>query len=93
MANKIKTLGMAGGAIETEHQSGQSVHEWVSDHTDAVGGAAVEDKNDELRTTWTSASGQEETITTRMEDESDKALKARHINEYIVDMVTAPPLP
>jgi hypothetical protein len=46
-----------------------------------------------LKTKWTSGNGEQETITVRESGESDEDFRARHVAEYMVDMLGETPQP
>ena len=91
MANNITTTGTTADPVTTKHENGESVKGWVSRHDKKVGDSAP--SGDVLTTAWPCASGQEIVSSTRTAGESDAAFVARHIAEYLVEMLDCPPVP
>lgn len=90
MAISIQTTGMNSGAIKTTHNSGESVSDWVSRHTEAVDQGMP---GNQLTTSWPCAEGNESVTTDRDLGESDKDLIERHEAEYMLAMLDCPPVP
>ena len=91
MTAEITTTGMAGGPISTSYEEGDSARTWVRRHNDAAENGTPAD--DELKTVWPSAAGDQAVVTTRNLGESDAAFTQRHILEYTVAMLQHPPVP
>ena len=91
----ITTTGTTTDPVETEHQSGQSTREWVGAHSGSV--AAATPSGNTLTTTWYCSedpdSSEGSTTTTRQDGEMDAEFIARHINEYVLDMLNCVPVP
>ncbi len=90
MAHPITTSGLDSGTISTEHQSGQTIGEWVGAHCETLDAGTP--TGDILSTEWTSASGPEKTVTNRRPGESDGAFSSRHKAQFVIAMVDAPPI-
>jgi hypothetical protein len=90
MANSIQTTGLTQGTISTAHNSGESVSNWVSRHTDSVDKGTP---GNQLTTSWPCAEGNESVTSTRQLGESDKDFIARHEAEYMLAMLDCPPVP
>jgi hypothetical protein len=91
VANSISTSGTTPQPLTTTHQSGQSVREWVGDHSTALANSTP--TGDQLTTTWPSANGTITVTTNRVNDESDATFIASHVNAYLLRMIEDPPVP
>jgi hypothetical protein len=91
MSAPITTTGTTPNPVSTQHINGESAHDWVVRHDDAV--AASTTTGDKLTTTWKSASGNKTVSTTRDPDELPGTFLLRHIDAYLVVMENSPPIP
>jgi hypothetical protein len=91
MANSIETTGTDPGPVETEHEPGQSVRDWVAEHGRALD--RVTPDGDTLETTWVCIHGEKKTTTTRQDGESDANFMSRHKLEFLLDMLDCEPIP
>jgi hypothetical protein len=90
MANSISTSGLNSGTVSTEHQSGQTVHDWVTDHCASVDGDGP--GGNKLTTEWMSAGGKESVETDRKQGEDDETFLQRHEAAFLLEMLDAPPV-
>ena len=98
MAGKIKTTGTTNDPVETEHQSGQNTRQWVGDHSGSV--AASTPSGNSLTTSWDCVeeggdgndASDGKTTTLRQDGEADAEFLARHIYEYVLDMLVCLPV-
>lgn len=90
MANCIKTTGTTP-EVATTHENGESVRDWVARHTAAV--SAATPNNHKLSTNWPASAGPQTVVTERAPGESNEAFLTRHIDAYLSEMVTNPPIP
>lgn len=96
MANKIRTQGMTTNPLETEHNGTWSTRDWVRAHKLALQGDSVD--GDNLATCWDADDGAGGTVekcegTDRLTNEDDATFLARHVGDFLVEMVACPPVP
>jgi hypothetical protein len=91
LANSISTTGTTNDPASTKHQNGESVQSWVTRHDKKVGDATP--SGNSLTTSWPCASGTETVTTNRNAGETDAAFQARHITDYLLQMLDCPPVP
>ena len=89
MPGTITTQGMTSGPINTTHQSGESVAQWVGRHTTAVSAGTP---GDTLTTSWP-CPGSKPVVTKRSPGESDGDFVQRHEIAYSEAMMNCPPVP
>lgn len=88
-SNSITTAGLTT-TVTTTQGAGETVPKWIDRHDRAV--ASGTPSGNTLTTTYESSSGQQVVQTTRKDGESDSEFLLRHRSQYLLQMISYPPI-